>query len=104
MLGMRACQRMVLKPVVQFSTKAKPVSSIPVINLVIESQRTPQMCLVNHPYKLDGYKAPDAPPQVVKNLFAVVDFSGTQYKVIDVSLQKMTRANSHSVLNYNLSL
>jgi len=38
--------------------------------------------LVEHPYKLDGYQAPGV-KQEERNLFAVVDFSGTQYKVVD---------------------
>lgn len=67
----------------QFSTRA---SSIPVINQVVAENKPSQVCLVQHPYKLEGYQAPGALPQIEKQLFAVVDFSGTQYKVIDVSV------------------
>lgn len=91
MLGLRVCQRVGgFRPLAQFSTRPaiKPsirASSIPIINQVVAESKPSQVCLVQHPYKLEGYRAPDALPQIEKNLFAVVDFSGTQYKVIDVS-------------------
>ena len=57
----------------------------------------PTISLVEHPFKLDGYiprypagsRAPPfvaaVHPSVDSGLFAVVEFSGTQYKVTDVS-------------------
>ena len=57
----------------------------------------PTISLVEHPFKLDGYtpkhsarsKAPPITaaihPSVDSGIFAVVEFSGTQYKVTDVS-------------------
>lgn len=56
----------------------------------------PTISLVEHPFKLDGYiprylpgsKAPPivaaVHPSVDSGIFAVVEFSGTQYKVTDV--------------------
>jgi hypothetical protein len=67
--------------VARFSTNLK--SSIPVINNVDYYTPSP-MCLVQHPYDLDGYKPDGFVPKVTRDLFAVVDFSGTQYKVVDV--------------------
>eukprot|EP01032_Pedospumella_encystans_P025725 gene25725-29063_t len=82
MLGLRLLQKVaVARPLVQVATRS--ASSIPVINQVVDLNKPSATSLVLHPYSLDGYKAPDAPPQEVKHLFAVVDFSGTQYKVID---------------------
>lgn len=57
----------------------------------------PTISLVEHPFKLDGYmsrcsagsKAPPIAaavhPSIDSGIFAVVEFSGTQYKVTDVS-------------------
>jgi hypothetical protein len=53
------------------------------INQVVENKTASPVCLVEHPYVLDGYKAPGV-LQEKRNVFAVVDFSGTQYKVVDV--------------------
>ena len=84
MLGFRLLQKAaVARPLVQISTRA--ASSIPIINQVVDGTKTSHTALVQHPFSLEGYKAPDAPAQEVKNLFAVVDFSGHQYKVVDVS-------------------
>eukprot|EP00600_Ochromonadales_sp_CCMP1393_P009973 CAMPEP_0174974232 /NCGR_PEP_ID=MMETSP0004_2-20121128/11712_1 /TAXON_ID=420556 /ORGANISM="Ochromonas sp., Strain CCMP1393" /LENGTH=312 /DNA_ID=CAMNT_0016224827 /DNA_START=120 /DNA_END=1058 /DNA_ORIENTATION=+ len=70
-----------------FSTKSIK-SSIPVINETIESSCESKLYLVDHPYELTGYQAPtsssnsNSPIDVSKTgVFAVVDFSGSQYKI-----------------------
>mmetsp|Transcript_16072 Transcript_16072/g.35607 ORF Transcript_16072/g.35607 Transcript_16072/m.35607 type:complete len:191 (-) Transcript_16072:105-677(-) len=74
------------QPLVRLSTISPKVikSSIPMINKAVENATAPKFALVEHPYILDGYREEtDEAVDVTNsnNLFAVVDFSGSQYKV-----------------------
>lgn len=80
MLALRSCNKLFTRQIAQLSTRA---SSTPIVNKVAQNLAPSTVCLVEHPHVLDGYKAPDV-QQIQKQLFAVVDFSGTQYKVLDV--------------------
>lgn len=70
------------------STSAAPVrsraSSLPILNQIAESAAKTPSYLVEHPYPLDGYKENPNSKAIERNLFAVVDHSGTQYKVVEV--------------------
>lgn len=61
------------------------MSSVPIVNQAIQNVVPTSTCLVQHPYKLEGYRAPGA-VVVERDLFAVVDHSGTQYKIVQVCL------------------
>jgi hypothetical protein len=85
MLALRTVQRLsCMQPsaMARLSTRA---SSIPLINQVVENKTASPVCLVEHPYVLDGYKTPGV-LQEKRDVFAVVDFSGTQYKVVNVRI------------------
>jgi hypothetical protein len=91
--GVRSLRPLQCLPLARLSTNSKVTkSSIPVINKAVENLNVtaPKFALVEHPYILDGYKEEkDGEVEVSypKTLFAVVDFSGSQYKVSDVSMR-----------------
>jgi hypothetical protein len=61
------------------------VSSIPAINEAVSSNVKSPTYLIEHPYPLDGYREKPHVTPVEQSVFAIVDHSGTQYKVVEVS-------------------
>jgi hypothetical protein len=61
------------------------VSSIPAINEAVSSNVKSPTYLIEHPFPLDGYREKPHVTPVEQSVFAIVDHSGTQYKVVEVS-------------------